>query len=112
MVGPALPVAWVGDPIPVTAIIGALLDDITRQRLVLDTPGVVVSYPTPDEQQEWQHQPHTTKTNQWSFGSAMTTTLRGRTSGCGWATLMIGTASKLGPSGPRPVARGHSVASG
>eukprot|EP00961_Rhodomonas_salina_P117386 1580127-Rhodomonas_salina.3 len=46
------------------------------------------------------------------FGSATTTTRRDGTSGCGWATLMIGTASKSGPSGPRQVARGRSVASG
>eukprot|EP00961_Rhodomonas_salina_P108947 1466286-Rhodomonas_salina.1 len=46
------------------------------------------------------------------FGSATTTTRRDGTSGCWWAALMLGTASKLGPSGPRPVARGRSVASG
>eukprot|EP00961_Rhodomonas_salina_P189390 2555117-Rhodomonas_salina.1 len=46
------------------------------------------------------------------FGSATTTTRRDGTSGCVWAALMLGTASESGPSGPRQVARGCSVASG
>eukprot|EP00961_Rhodomonas_salina_P218990 2960241-Rhodomonas_salina.1 len=46
------------------------------------------------------------------FGPATTTTRRDGTSGCGWAALMLGTASESGPSGPRPVARGRSVVSG